>query len=56
MTTIKYHNNIKKLDINECEDGLNGGCGQVCNNLVGSFDCTCNPGYELDVGGFDCIG
>ena len=25
----------------------NGGCQQVCNNLDGTFECACDPGFEL---------
>lgn len=32
------------LDIDEC---LNSPCMQgQCNNLVGSFNCSCNPGWK----------
>ena len=34
------------LEINECLTN-NGGCAQICNNTVGSFRCSCNPGYFL---------
>ena len=43
------------LDINECEDD-NGGCSQYCNNIEGSFECSCFNGYELDSDGFSCSG
>ena len=33
-------------DINECATG-NGGCEQNCNNTVGSYDCSCNVGFQL---------
>ena len=32
-------------DINECQTD-NGGCLQKCDNLPGSFQCSCNHGYE----------
>jgi fibulin 1/2 len=40
-------------DDNECATG-NGGCGQVCTNLPGSFACSCNTGYVLASDGHTC--
>ena len=42
-------------DIDECAEN-NGGCDEhaTCNNMPGSFNCTCNPGYTGD--GFNCTG
>ena len=34
------------LDINECLT-LNGGCSQLCDNSVGSFNCYCRRGYRV---------
>ena len=34
------------LDIDECKLPENN-CEQICANLVGSFRCECNSGYEL---------
>ena len=42
-------------DSNEC-DRNNGGCGQVCSNTVGSFECSCNSGYQLLRDGQQCGG
>lgn len=33
------------VDIDECETQCSGP-GQKCTNSAGSFDCTCEPGYE----------
>ena len=44
------------VDVNECEDGFSGGCSQFCSNTVGSFECSCNTGFELDSDGFLCLG
>ena len=44
------------VDVNECADGFSSGCGQVCTNTVGSFECSCNAGYELASDGFLCKG
>ena len=43
------------VDINECTMGENR-ChdNAVCSNLLGSYDCTCNPGFAGD--GFSCFG
>lgn len=34
-------------ELNECEK-LNHGCSHRCINLLGSYRCACNVGYELD--------
>lgn len=41
------------IDVNECLNN-NGGCAQTCINDVGSFHCTCSPGYTLN--GLSCLG
>ena len=43
------------IDLNECAEG-NGGCAQTCNNIVGSYYCSCLNGYELDEDGRGCSG
>ena len=35
-----------QLDINECAANTDG-CAHNCYNLIGSFYCGCNSGYEL---------
>ena len=47
--------NYLHLDINECETD-NGGCDQNCNNTMGSFACSCDPGYDSDNDGVSCNG
>ena len=42
-------------DINECENN-NGGCDHNCSNLIGSFECSCREGYELDEDKLTCNG
>jgi hypothetical protein len=42
-------------DINECET-INGGCQHNCSNRVGSFQCSCLPGYSLNGDGLQCSG
>lgn len=41
------------IDQNEC-DTANGGCSQNCMNTEGSFYCTCNAGYKLNVDKLQC--
>ena len=43
------------IDINECSLN-NGSCDQVCNNSMGSFQCSCNGGYRLNIDGRNCSG
>lgn len=48
---------IGAVDLNECLDGNNGGCQDLCTNTVGSYHCECSwPGYQLDQLKTDCIG
>ncbi|XP_068106211.1 thrombospondin-4 isoform X2 [Hyperolius riggenbachi] len=50
-TTYAKQNKQICLDINECENGRNGGCveNSICTNSVGSFRCgACNAGYVGD--------
>ena len=44
-----YH----EIDINEC-DVHNGGCQHTCTNSDGSYSCSCNDGYTLDVDDEGC--
>ena len=46
------------LDVDECTAGTTS-CdttNEGCSNTIGSFTCTCNSGYELNVDGFTCNG
>ena len=43
------------LDINECKTE-NGGCTQTCNNIAGSYYCSCIIGYELANDNHTCNG
>ncbi|XP_043483348.1 low-density lipoprotein receptor-related protein 4 isoform X2 [Leptopilina heterotoma] len=40
-------NNLTCYDINECEFEKDPVCSQVCKNTIGSFVCSCLPGYVL---------
>lgn len=35
------------LDIDECKEKKDD-CDQTCNNVVGSFECSCEPGFAID--------
>ena len=54
-TLIKYYMYLSYyfIDTNECMLN-NGGCSQICVNTVGSYNCSCNTGYESI--GQDCNG
>ncbi|XP_004446700.1 vitamin K-dependent protein S [Dasypus novemcinctus] len=38
-----------EFDINECKDpsNLNGGCSQICENIPGSYHCSCKSGFFM---------
>ncbi|KAI6653409.1 Fibrillin-2-like [Oopsacas minuta] len=41
------------VDIDECSlNSIN--CSQICTNTVGSYSCSCNPGYTLDSDMYTC--
>ena len=46
---------LSYTDTNECLYA-NGGCQQICNNTIGSFNCSCGIGYSLMPDGFNCSG
>ena len=52
---INAHTHVFIIDIDECNED-NGGCEQICNNTVGSYECFCRDGYELDSNGINCTG
>ena len=35
-------------DVDECQDPAINTCEQMCNNVLGSFTCGCNPGYIVN--------
>ena len=43
------------VDIDECATD-NAGCGQICVNLTGSYECKCNAGYLLAEDAHACTG
>ena len=46
LTSIKSQ--FINVDIDECETN-NGGCNHTCTNSDGSYTCSCNTGYTLDL-------
>ena len=46
---------ISNLDINECHQN-NGGCSDFCDNIIGSYYCSCGTGYLLDAAKHNCTG
>lgn len=42
-------------DIDECSINR-GGCKYGCINSLGSYECTCPPGYKLHWNRKDCVG
>jgi len=49
------HTSLSRTDVNEC-DTNNGGCDHYCTNTIGSFECSCYPGYTLAGDGHACLG
>ena len=43
------------IDTNECLLS-NGGCSQLCTNTIGSYQCNCRNGYQLNDNEIDCDG
>ena len=43
------------LDIDECAENLHI-CEQQCSNSIGSYSCSCNPGYRLAANNKTCDG
>ena len=43
------------LDLDECLTN-NGECEHSCTNIDGSYECSCNPGYEIGNDGKSCEG
>ena len=43
-------------DKNECEESYDCALNEICVNTVGSYNCTCAPGFTQNVTTGDCIG
>ena len=50
---LLYPLNFSHLDIDECAEGIHS-CTQICMNVVGSYSCSCEPGYRLENNGYAC--
>ena len=50
-----YHYRSHLADIDEC-DTNNVSCEHICNNTIGSFECSCPDGYLLDENRRNCSG
>ena len=60
MSTTNYVENKNNvwflyLDINECAVNI-GNCSQLCNNINGSYVCSCWTGYGLNSDNKTCSG
>ena len=42
------------LDVNECNGDHE--CDHNCTNIEGTFECSCDPGYELQPDNSTCEG
>ena len=55
VDTFFYSVYFPSIDINECEEGLDG-CDQMCTNTNGSFVCSCRPEFVLQSDQRTCNG
>ena len=48
MHSIYLLNHLLSIitDIDECSEGTSG-CSQICENLRGSYNCSCFGGYNV---------
>ncbi|ELK00590.1 vitamin K-dependent protein S [Pteropus alecto] len=51
-----WHGEKCEFDINECKDpsNINGGCSQICDNIPGSYQCSCKSGFIMLSNKKDC--
>ena len=54
-TSFIIINHTMFSDVNECAT-LNGGCSQICTNIIGSYYCSCSIGYLLSADNRTCNG
>ena len=43
------------VDVDECTENLHD-CEQVCENTVGTYNCSCEPGFNYSSDGRNCTG
>ncbi|XP_072020294.1 uncharacterized protein [Amphiura filiformis] len=48
-------NGFTCFDFNECADEIANDCNQTCDNTLGSYECSCNEGYQLYIDNKACI-
>ena len=46
---------FNKSDINECQENTDG-CNHHCSNTIGSYACSCRPGFRLAPDMLTCSG
>ena len=51
--SLSVYTRPSQSDVNECAQNTDN-CQQLCNNTVGSFTCSCETGYVLEMDGFTC--
>ena len=55
LKITKNHFNFISKDKDECALAK-GGCQHICENLYGSYKCSCNSGFQLKPDGLTCAG
>ena len=55
-SNIYYNCVAQQTDIDECDLREINDCQQHCTNTVGSFNCSCQEGFTLNVDGRNCDG
>ena len=43
-------------DVDECLDSALNDCEDKCINIIGSYNCSCDDGFILDIDGRSCNG
>ena len=54
MYSCQYYSCI--ADIDECEYDHVHACEHFCNNTEGSYECSCEEGFDLGDNNHTCIG
>ena len=55
LSVVMYYKLLSPVDTDECTTNThNCHSSATCNNTIGSFNCTCNKGYNGD--GISCSG